>query len=102
MRTQIVIKSVNIVVDDFCDFSKIFKEKVISRLTEEVNEVVVVDQTVATTGNSESISSEPVATLNKSETKLGNLITTKKNQKHDSSGSMEVSLDVLSDLIRKE
>ena len=40
MRTQTVMESVNIVVDDFCDFSKFFKEDAISNIIEEASEGV--------------------------------------------------------------
>ena len=50
-------------VDESIDFYKFSKEEVISRLTEEVDEDAVTDQSVATTGNSETISRKPITTF---------------------------------------
>ena len=57
------------------------KEEIISERTNEVNEDAVADQIVPTTGNVEIVSSKPIATSNKSETKLRNHVAIEKNQK---------------------
>ena len=43
MRTQTIMESINVVVDNFCDFSEFYKEDAISSLIEDTSEEVVSD-----------------------------------------------------------
>ena len=47
MRTQTIIESTNIVIDDYCDFSEFSKEYVISSLIEEIGDETTKDQPIA-------------------------------------------------------
>ena len=71
------------------DFYKFSKEEVISRLIEEVNKDANADQTIATTDNSKTVSSEPITIIDNLETELENPIAIEKYQKQDSNGSKE-------------
>ena len=96
------MESVNVVVDDFCNFSKFYKEDAISSLIEEAGEEVTADQSIATPNNTEIGPSEPVAIANKPETGTIKPVAIEDDQKIDSRNSKEVSLDVLTESIRKE
>ena len=65
MRMQTFMESVNVVVDDSCDFSKFSKEDVISSLNEETGEEGATGQLVTTPSNIGSDPSKSVAIANK-------------------------------------
>ena len=102
MRSQTVMETINIVVENFCDFSKFSKEDAISSLIDEAGVEVARDQSVATPSNTKTGPSESVATTNKPETDSIKQVTTEDYQKVDSRNSNEISSDVLTDPIRKE
>ena len=73
MRTQTIMESVNIVVDDFCDFSKFSKENSISSPIEETGEEAAITQSIATPSNTKTSPSKSVATTDKPEVGTVNL-----------------------------
>ena len=87
MRTQIVMETINVVVDNFCDFSKFPKEDVVSSLIEEAVKEVAMDQSVATPSNTKPSPSESVAIANKTEIDSSKPVAIEDDQKVDSKNS---------------
>ena len=101
MRTQTIMKSTNVVIDDSCDFSKFSKEETISSLIEEVGGETAMDQPVATPNKIGSSPNKFVATAATPETNTVKPITRKTVQEVNSKKSKGESMDVLIDPIRK-
>ena len=68
MRTQIIMESTNVVIDDSCDFSEFSKEENISSLVEEIGAESATDQPIATPRKIESGHNKSIATAAMPET----------------------------------
>ena len=101
MRTQTIIESTNIVIDDSCDFSEFSKDNTISSLIEEIRNETATDQHVATPIKTSSRPSKSVAIAVMPEIETVKPIATETIQEMDSRKSKGESMDVLTDPIRK-
>ena len=68
MRTQTIMKSANIVIDDSYDFSKFSNEENISSLIEETSDETTTNQAVATPSKTGSSPNKSIATTTTLET----------------------------------
>ena len=102
MRTQTVIESVTIVIDDYCNFSKFSKEDFISNLIKETGDEATMNQLVATPSNIGFGPSEFVATADKPEIGTVKPVATDGDLEVNSRKSKCVSIDILTDPLRKE
>ena len=96
------MESINLVIDNSCDFSEFSKEDVISSLIEKTSHKTARDQLVATPINTRSSPNESIATADKPETGTVKLVATNSDQEVNSRKSKGFSMDVLTDPIRKE
>ena len=102
MRTQTIMESVNVVIDDSCDFSEFSNEENISGLIEEIGDEIATDQSVVTPSKTGSGPNKSVATATTPETGIVKPVATETIQEVDSRKSKGKSMNVLIDPIRKE